>query len=170
MPHDDVNKIPFPAGTTVVRIGEVKTAGRDVILRATLGSCVGIGVLWRSRGLYALAHCLLPDAPPGEVADAGQGARYVTWAVPSLLRMLNAPEHAHSELDVVIAGGANMLHFKTKAAPGGLVGDQNVASARRVLHAAKLGVVHAEVGGEHARQLSIDGANDRFEVRTIEKP
>ncbi|MGA7816957.1 hypothetical protein [Caballeronia sp.] len=77
MPHDDVNKIPFPAGTTVVRIGEVKTAGRDVILRATLGSCVGIGVLWRSRGLYALAHCLLPDAPPGEVSDAGQGARYL---------------------------------------------------------------------------------------------
>ena len=36
--------------------------GNDV-LRATLGSCVGIGLLWRERAIYGLAHCLLPDAP-----------------------------------------------------------------------------------------------------------
>ncbi|WP_175772532.1 hypothetical protein [Paraburkholderia phenazinium] len=38
--------------------------GHDV-LRATLGSCVGIGLLWRERAIYGLAHCLLPDFERG---------------------------------------------------------------------------------------------------------
>lgn len=159
---------PLP-GVVVVRIGEVKVAGCEAILRATLGSCVGIGMLWHARGLYALAHCLLPDAPSGREVEIGQGARYVTWAVPSLLRLFDVSASAYPELDVVIAGGANMLQFKNCPAPGGLVGEKNVATARRMLDAAKLRIVYAEVGGEHARQLSIDGANDRFEIKTIDK-
>lgn len=46
-----------------VRIGQLAVERRPVILKATLGSCVGVAMLWHERGVYGLAHCLLPTAP-----------------------------------------------------------------------------------------------------------
>ena len=46
-----------------VRMCEVKLGSGSDVLHAILGSCVGIGLLWRNRGLYAMAHCLLPESP-----------------------------------------------------------------------------------------------------------
>ena len=39
-----------------VHIGEVKTGSGDVELQTILGSCIGIGFLWKKRGVYGLAH------------------------------------------------------------------------------------------------------------------
>ena len=60
-----------------VHIGEVKTGSGDVELQTILGSCIGIGFLWKKRGVYGLAHCLLSKSPD---QDFEIGARYVDQA------------------------------------------------------------------------------------------
>ncbi len=45
--------------TIHVNIGEVKVARRGC-LKATLGSCVGIGLFYPDKQIFGLAHVLLP--------------------------------------------------------------------------------------------------------------
>ncbi|HEY2000137.1 chemotaxis protein CheD [Paraburkholderia sp.] len=133
------------------------------VLRATLGSCVGIGLLWRERGIYGLAHCLLPDA---QNRPEGLGAKYVTQAVPSLLALMQVQRASHHALEAVLAGGANMVHYvrRPSHAP---IGEQNVRTAQQLLETLGVRVVHTDVGGECGRQLLIDCHEHAFVVKKI---
>ncbi|WP_114240083.1 chemotaxis protein CheD [Dyella sp. C9] len=148
-----------------VRMCELHGGSGQDILRATLGSCVGIGLLWRQQGRYALAHCLLPEAPANAAAF---GAKYVSDAVPSLLSLLEVPASRIDQLEAVLAGGACMVTHATPPRHG-LIGEQNARAAQRLLAAAGIRVVHQEVGGECGRQLLIDCARHQYHVRTIER-
>ncbi|MEW6340383.1 MAG: chemotaxis protein CheD [Pseudomonadota bacterium] len=136
--------------------------GNDV-LRATLGSCVGIGLLWRERAIYGLAHCLLPDAP---VRPPGSGAKYVTQAIPSLLALMQVQRASYDALEAVLAGGANMVHYTRRPAHPP-IGEQNVRTAQQLLEALGVRVVHVDAGGECGRQLLIDCQQHTFVVKKI---
>jgi chemotaxis protein CheD len=146
-----------------VRMCEVKVGSGNDMLRAILGSCVGIGLLWRKRGLYGMAHCLLPESPH---EPAGEGAKYVTGAVPTLLSMMGMERARQDEVEAVIAGGACMVQHATPPRHG-LIGEQNARMAQRLLAETKIKVVHVDVGGESGRQLIIDCAQHQFVVKTI---
>lgn len=146
-----------------VRMCEVKIGSGNDMLRAILGSCVGIGLLWRRRGIYGMAHCLLPEPPQ---APAGEGAKYVTGAVPTLLSMMELDRRHEDEVEAVIAGGACMVHHVTPPRHG-LIGEQNARMAQRLLADTRIKIVHVEVGGESGRQLVIDCAQHHFAVKTI---
>ena len=99
-----------------VGMGQLKIGARSEQLQAVLGSCVGIAFIWRKGGCCGLAHCLLPEAPHAARVPAPIGppdARYVSDAVPSLLRMMGAHEADYPDIEVILAGGANMLHGRS---------------------------------------------------------
>lgn len=154
----------MPDGQDIqVRMCEVKVgSGRDM-LRAILGSCVGIGLLWRRRGIYGMAHCLLPESPH---ESPGHGAKYVTGAMPTLLSMMELGRSQQDEVEAVIAGGACMVQH-TVMPRHGLIGEQNARMAQRLLAETRIRVVHVDVGGESGRQLVIDCAQHQFAVKTI---
>lgn len=134
----------MPDGNDIqVRMCEVKLGSGSDVLRAILGSCVGIGLLWRKRGLYAMAHCLLPEPPQ---APAGEGAKYVTDAVPTLLSMMGLERTRQDEVEAVIAGGACMVQHATPPRHG-LIGEQNTRMAQQLLAQTRIKLVHVEVGG-----------------------
>jgi chemotaxis protein CheD len=143
--------------------------GHDV-LRATLGSCVGIGLLWRERAIYGLAHCLLPDAPtlPAPILPAGIGAKYVTQAVPSLLSLMQVQRASYDALEAVLVGGANMVHYARRPAHAP-IGEQNVRTAQQLLEALGVRVIHVDAGGECGRQLLIDCHQHAFVVKKISR-
>lgn len=154
----------MPDGNDIhVRMCELKIGSGNDVLRAILGSCVGIGLLWRARGLYALAHCLLPESPQ---VSSGDDAKYVTGAVPALLSMMALDRAHEAEVDAVIAGGACMVQHATPPRHG-LIGEQNVRMAQHLLAKTRIRIVHVEVGGESGRQLVIDCAQHQFAVKTI---
>lgn len=146
-----------------VRMCEASIGQPGDVLHAVLGSCVGIGLLWRKRGMCALAHCLLPEAPPG---DTGPAAKYVSSALPALLTHLGASKAQYTEIDAVIAGGACMVP-RAKTPRHGQIGEQNAQTARRLLAAAGIRVVHADLGGDLGRRLRIDCTEYHYESHTI---
>lgn len=148
-----------------VRMCEARAGQGDEILRTTLGSCVGIGLLWPDRQRCALAHCLLPEPPRGSDPST---AKYVTDAVPTLLRLIGAEPVEHHELEAVVAGGACMVR-QDRPAPYGLIGEQNVHMAQRLLAEAGIRVVHTDTGGTSGRQLSIDCRTQHYAVRIFER-
>lgn len=152
-----------------VRMCQLAVGSGQDVLRAILGSCVGIGLMWRERSLYGLAHCLLPEPPRGEPANEERGAKYVTHAIPALLAMMEAGRAPRGSIEAVLAGGANMVNLSPPPRHGP-IGEQNVRTAQRLLESAGMRVVHVDVGGECGRQLSIDCAQHQYMVKRIARP
>lgn len=148
-----------------VKMCEVRTGSAPQVLRSTLGSCVGIGLLWRERNLCALAHCLLPYS---QTQAAQPSAKYVTDAVPSLLQLIGASPSCYNQLQAIVAGGACMV-YQRRLTPNGLIGEQNTKMAQQLLADAGIRVVHTEIGGISGRQLSIHCDTQQYVVRTFER-
>jgi len=142
------------AGAFAVGTGSAK-------LTALLGSCVGIGILWRRKKRCALAHCLLGEAPAG---DAGIDVRYVSNAVPALLRSLGARPAEYGELEVVVAGGASL--FEGGQSPM-RVGERNIIAFERAMGAYGLRVVHQFLGGSHGSRITLDCAALSYDTRRL---
>ncbi|RFP13540.1 MULTISPECIES: chemotaxis protein CheD [unclassified Duganella] len=160
---DFINQLSAPAapGCLQVPMGKLEIGAHSGQLQALLGSCVGIAFLWKKRGCCGLAHCLLPEAPDRQCET---GARYVSQAVPSLLRLMGATEADYPDIEVVVAGGANM--FKRQA-PRLHVGQQNAAAAHKYLRECGLNVSYCRLGGRCGRTLTVDCATQSFAVTEI---
>lgn len=149
---------PAPAGSAPsspqadvrhVWAGAFAIGSGDTVLTALLGSCVGIGIIWRRKKRCALAHCLLGEAPAG---DAGIDVRYVSNAVPALLRGLGARPADYAELEVVVAGGASL--FEGMQSPL-RIGERNIIAFERAMGVFGLRVVHQFVGGSHGSRITL---------------
>ncbi|GAB2877739.1 chemotaxis protein CheD [Pseudoduganella ginsengisoli] len=160
-----MNTVPA-AGCQRVGIGQLKIGASGGQLEAVLGSCVGIALIWKAAGRCGLAHCLLPEAP-GQQASAAElaaSARYVSVAVPSLLRLMGAHEEDYPDIEAVVAGGASMLDKRSQRLQ---VGRQNAAAARKYLRERGLHVSATCLGGEYGRTMYVDCATQNVIVRDI---
>lgn len=143
-----------------VNIGCIGGGEAPTVLKATLGSCVGIALLWPQTGRAAMAHCLLPssalavDALHARAADIGP-ARCVDQAVPALLALLQVAPDRRRQLHAHLAGGAQMRGLAlTRQSPG--IGELNIRAARSALAAAGIRLVGEHVGGDTATTMTVD--------------
>ena len=150
--------------TKQVGMGQLSVGGHDDQLQALLGSCIGIGFIWKKGDCCGLAHCLLPEAP---APDASLGARYVSQAVPSLLRLMGARVADYPDIEVILAGGASMFGGRNTRLQ---VGRQNVEAARKYLERCGLHVSFCALGGCNGRQLLIDCAEHSFAITDVASP
>lgn len=146
-----------------VHIGEVKIAKNGELLKALLGSCVGIGIVWKEKRICGLAHCLLPESPTPVFTIGG---RFVDQAVRSLLAMMKIRPDNSSLVDVIVVGGGNMTSPGV-ADNSSLVGMNNFKVALREIKKHGLRIVHADGGGEEGRKILIDASNYSYQVEKI---
>lgn len=147
-----------------VGMGQLSVGTPGQQLQALLGSCIGIGFIWKNGPCCGLAHCLLPEAPGAEHA---LGARYVSQAVPSLLRLMGVRQADYADIDVVLAGGAHMFGPRNGRLQ---VGRQNAEAAHKYLDQCGLHVSFCALGGRHGRQLLIDCARHSYAVTDVVAP
>ncbi len=146
-----------------VHIGEVKIAKNGETLKAILGSCVGIGFIWKANQKCGLAHCLLPESPTPTFEIGG---RFVDQAILSLLAMMRIKEENYSNVEVIIAGGGNMTNPGAKDSSV-LVGANNFRIALQVSKTLGLKVVHSDGGGEEGRKVFIDSSDFSYRIEKI---
>lgn len=145
------------------RIGEVKIGKGDERLRAILGSCVGVVLLWPNKGVYGLAHCLLSETPEKSFNICG---RYVDHAITSLLKLMRANQGDYSEIRAVIAGGGNMT-MPEETCPTKLVGANNVSTAIKCFKELKIKVINEDTGGMEGRTVVVHCATGEVEIKRI---
>lgn len=143
-----------------VNIGEVKIGRANDILKATLGSCVGIGFTWKEKGLFGLAHCLLPEC---QGTNYVIGARYVTQAIPSLMLLMKIDSSESRKIEVVLAGGGNMM-AQLSCQNLNNIGMQNIEAARKYLKAQGFQIKREDIGGMEGRQIFIDCTTGGIEI------
>ncbi|WP_263409012.1 chemotaxis protein CheD [Terriglobus tenax] len=133
-----------------VMIAQLKAASAGM-LKATLGSCVALGLINRKTGLCGLAHCLLAHAPAGaDVADA----RYVDRALPNLIRIVGGLNPVRRHLKGFLAGGANMIHSADTEKR--TVGSLNLEAARTAFKANQISFEELETGGMQGYTVVLD--------------
>jgi chemotaxis protein CheD len=133
----------------MVRIGEIHASADpgDVLVALGLGSCIGLAVVDRLRGIAGLAHVMLPEAPAGGAA----GERCADRAVPALLeRVLGLGARRH-RLEVALVGGAQMFASADSIA----VGARNDAATRAALRRERLHISAAATGGYRGRTVRV---------------
>jgi chemotaxis protein CheD len=137
-----------------VQIGEIKIGKSGDLLRTVLGSCVGIAFVSKTKGLYVLAHCLLPETNENQEVLANS-AKYVNEAVPLVIKLLNLSTKDIGEIEVFIAGGGNMFpHLVGKNIDH--IGILNIKAARKYLGIYGFVFKELDVGGDEGRQMFID--------------
>lgn len=144
-----------------VHIGEVRIAKNGETLKAILGSCVGIGIIWPSKSICGLAHCLLPTSP---VPTFEIGARFVDQAIRSLIALMKIQPEDLNDVSVIIVGGGSMTGTKK---PLELVGSTNFKTAVDEVNKLHLPILYSEGGGEIGRKLSIDSSRFTYQVEEI---
>lgn len=162
-----IHELEFSSGSAPVQlnvhIGQVKVARNGETLKALLGSCVGVGLLWRDRGIYGLAHCLLPESPAKTFEIGG---RFVDQAVASLLALMRVHADDIPHVVAVVAGGGNMTN-PGAANPNDLVGSHNAAVAERELKKRGIVIADWDVGGEEGRTITINGQDGSHHVQRL---
>jgi len=149
--------------TLSVHIGEIKLAKKGEILKAILGSCVGIGFLWRKKNICGLAHCLLPENPEKTFTISG---RHVDQAIASMIALMKIGESDIPDIDVIYAGGGNMTN-PNESDNTKLIGGQNLIVAARELKKHGMNIVFTEHGGVQGRKIIIDSLDCTFRVEVI---
>jgi chemotaxis protein CheD len=137
----------------VVRMGEAAISGTsgDVLSCIGLGSCIGLVVLDRARGLAALAHVMLPASTR---PDPPQPHKFADLSVPALVDLALANGALRGRLEAVLAGGAAMFQL---AGPGSGqdIGARNEAAVRALLGRHGVPVRAAATGGGMGRTLRV---------------
>lgn len=145
-----------------VGIGELKTGTNGDVLKAILGSCVGIAFRVPSMNKYALAHCFLPY--PKEPSTEFTG-KFVTLAVPSLFCALGLTRFDAPLIEAIVAGGAAMQG--NSASRILRIGEMNVEMALKMLEQHKVKIIHQDLGLTHGRQLILNCDDGSFQVRNL---
>lgn len=148
-----------------VNIGEVKIGRSGDLLKATLGSCVGIAFVWRDKNICGLAHCLLPEA---DESSFNINAKFVSQAIPSLIAMLKIRPENINEIQVSIAGGGNMMSqlFRKNIDH---VGTLNIIAAQKYLKQYGLKFSELDTGEDVGRQILVNCSSGEVSVRRFEK-
>jgi chemotaxis protein CheD len=137
---------------TVVRMGEASASNSpgDVLACIGLGSCIGLALVDRSKGVAALAHVMLPESPQ---VDPPQPHKFADLAVPALLDVVLAHGASRTRLEAALVGGAAMFQF---GGSGQDIGQRNTQAITRLLEGARVPVRATETGGSKGRTIRVN--------------
>lgn len=137
----------------------------DILVARGLGSCVGIAVWDRTRKIAALAHVMLPGPPP-TLPDAEQPARYAEQAVVALIKAVEKRGGRARDLQVKIAGGAQVIRLYNKD-DRLQVGKRNIQAVHEAAGRYGLRIQGEHTGGTVGRTLCLYAATGEATVRLV---
>jgi chemotaxis protein CheD len=146
----------------MVRMGElaISAVPGDTLVSIGLGSCIGLALLDRRRGVAGLAHIVLPASPDSEAPSP----KYADTAVPILVERLLGLGALRFSLEAVLVGGAEMFSFASSS--GGMdVGLRNEQATLDALKRIGVGVRASATRGNKGRTIRVDVGRGVVTVR-----
>ncbi len=139
--------------TLTITAGEyIVSRDRDEALQTFLGSCVGIGLYDKRKGIGALGHIVLPEGSrKKEFLSPGTFARS---AIPMLLNEMEVLGASPSDTTAFIAGGASIRNKKAN----GLdlrIGQRNIHAVRKYLIKESIPIVFEDCGQDYGRTMTL---------------
>jgi chemotaxis protein CheD len=156
--------------TIVVKMAEMvairRAAEEPVVLKTTLGSCVGVILVNKKRTFIGLAHIMLPHRVPDDEAVG----KYADTALPELLARMEAGGlSGKSDLEALVIGGACMFHLGNGASITD-IGSRNIEAVHKTIEELSIPIVYEDTGGTHGRTVTYDCRSAEVTVRSLKKP
>ena len=148
----DIDVAPLARATLVeVGVGALAVGSHpERLMTPALGSCVGVALWDPVRQCGGLAHVMLPS--PGATTATPDSARFASWAVAEMVRLLVEAGSRQRSLRAKIAGGAAMFRGDAAVAQ---IGNRNIIEVRRQLELAGIAIQAEDTGGSHARTVEL---------------
>lgn len=152
-----------------VRMGELVVSRRpgDVLVATALGSCIGVALVDRLRGVSAMAHIMLPESPAAHstrpAAAKSYAPRFADTAIPALVEALEHAGGRRLGAMVYIAGGAQM--FRGELATTMDVGNRNIIAVKRAIERERLVLSGDCLGGNASRCMEVEIEGNAVWVR-----
>lgn len=146
----------------VLNIGDVRAFREEAVTLTCygLGSCVGVFMQDRTKGITGGAHILLPADETS--AKTGMYSN-VTQALQAMLAMFKARGSELLALRAKVVGGASVMGISLG------IGHRNGRSVMEALVARKVYIVATDLGGGHSRTARFDSTSGMVYVTTPEK-
>jgi len=142
------------ADTIDVGMGNMKIASSPTKLAALgVGSCIVVTLYDPVLKTGALAHTMLPDSTKG--AQTKNPFKYADLAVTEMIKQLEKGGSRKLDLEVKLAGGANMFPHLTKSSLTE-TGNANVMAVKTKLKAEGLRITGEALGGSFGRSVELN--------------
>lgn len=146
----------------MARMGELCASGTpgDSLVALGLGSCIGLVLLDRRKGVAGLAHIVLP-ASDGHNKELN-ALKFADKAVPELIRQVTAKGGRKPMFEAILVGGASMF-----AGAGSTleVGVRNAAAVKEALAKERIRIHAEDTGGTKGRTVRVDPISGTVTVR-----
>lgn len=123
----------------------------DVLVAASLGSCLGIAVFDRNRRMGGLIHCLLPTAQTNPERAKNEPYTFVDTGLVSMLNQLVTRGCQRKDLVISVAGGSNINDDSNVFE----IGKKNHTMLRKVLWKNNLLIKAEHIGDRISRTVSL---------------
>ena len=124
----------------------------DMLVSLGLGSCVCIAAYDPKSSVAGMAHIVLPDSGGDE---RRQSPKFAYFALPELLKQMEAAGANRSGLVIKLAGGAQMMQTTAPGSSQMNIGARNIEAVKELLKKAKLKVNAEDLGGIHGRTVRL---------------
>lgn len=144
---------------STVRMGEFAVGADGDVLRALLGSCLGLVLYDAQTKTGGLAHIVLPSSNGRTTLPA----KFVDTAVPALIKEIHRLAGRRLKLVGKIAGGASM--FSNQCAE--TIGKKNIQATESLLDKMEIPIVARHVGGKQGRRMILNTDTGRVVVEIV---
>ena len=131
-----------------IGIGEFAVVTKPCVLESIgLGSCVGICIWDKNKGIGGLAHIMLGCAEE----RTGNLMRFADKAIDAMIdKMISKGAHTN-DMVAKIFGGASLFH-----STGFSIGKDNTVAVKKELSKRKIRIIAKDLGGTHGRSIWFD--------------
>ncbi len=141
--------------------GNVVQKPRKLISYA-LGSCVGVCLYDRERGIAGMVHILLPSHL--DATDKTNPYKFADTGCDRLFHEMLRAGGARRSITAKIAGGAEMFHTGGKTWG---IGKRNVKAVREALAALGIRLIAEDTGEDYGRTVMLDSATGIVTVKSV---
>lgn len=136
----------------------------DKIMTVGLGSCIGIAIYDKAKGLGGLAHIMLPDST--QFNNVNNPLKFADLAIPMLIEKLEKMGALRRNMKAKIAGGASMFNFSDKSMIMD-IGNRNGIAVKNSLKEHSIPIVAEDVGGNKGRTMILNSYDGVVQIKTV---
>ena len=149
----------------IVKMGEMAIVKdpefkKNLILKTTLGSCVGIILEDRKNGISGLSHIMLPR----RFRDDPAIGKYADTAIPALIRHMERKGADVKNMKAYVIGGAAMFGSSSSISN---IGEKNYRAVKEILKKYNIPIVLEDVGGNNGRTVIYNHNTGEVNIRVL---
>lgn len=138
----------------------------DSLITLGLGSCIGIVIYDKLKGIAGMAHIMLPSSK--EIKNNSNKLKFADTCLDLMMNDLLKEDVSKSSLKAKIAGGAQMFSVSLNSENLN-IGKRNAIAVKAKLKELNIPIIAEDIEGNSGRTITFDIATQQLHIRSIGK-